>query len=57
MARPGDTLVLAGKGHEDYQVVGDKKIHFSDKETVLELLSSESTENASANVDTPEGER
>jgi UDP-N-acetylmuramoyl-L-alanyl-D-glutamate--2,6-diaminopimelate ligase len=57
MARPGDTLVLAGKGHEDYQVVGDKKTHFSDKETVLELLASESTENVSADVDSPEGER
>ena len=56
IAQPGDTLVLAGKGHEDYQVIGDKKIHFSDKETVLELLSSESTENASANVDSSEGE-
>ncbi|MGB8658372.1 MAG: UDP-N-acetylmuramoyl-L-alanyl-D-glutamate--2,6-diaminopimelate ligase [Candidatus Zixiibacteriota bacterium] len=40
VARPGDTLVLAGKGHEDYQIIGDKKIHFSDKETVLELLGS-----------------
>lgn len=57
MARPGDTLVLAGKGHEDYQVVGDKKTHFSDKETVLELLSSESAENASANVDSSEEEK
>jgi UDP-N-acetylmuramoyl-L-alanyl-D-glutamate--2,6-diaminopimelate ligase len=39
-ARSGDTLVLAGKGHEDYQIIGDKKIHFSDKETVLELLNA-----------------
>ena len=56
MARPGDTLVLAGKGHEDYQIIGDKKIHFSDKETVLKLLSAESAENESANPDSPEGE-
>jgi len=40
IARAGDTLVLAGKGHEDYQIIGDRKIHFSDKETVLELLSA-----------------
>ena len=40
IARSGDTLVLAGKGHEDYQIIGNKKIHFSDKETVLELLNS-----------------
>jgi UDP-N-acetylmuramoyl-L-alanyl-D-glutamate--2,6-diaminopimelate ligase len=39
-ARAGDTLVLAGKGHEDYQIIGDKKIHFSDKETVLEFLNA-----------------
>ena len=41
-ARPGDTLILAGKGHEEYQIIGDKKLHFSDKETALELLSADS---------------
>lgn len=40
IAKAGDTLVLAGKGHEDYQEIGDKKVHFSDKETVLELLNA-----------------
>ncbi len=39
-AQPGDTLILAGKGHEEYQIIGNRKIHFSDKETVLELLSA-----------------
>jgi UDP-N-acetylmuramoyl-L-alanyl-D-glutamate--2,6-diaminopimelate ligase len=39
MAKRGDTLVLVGKGHEDYQIKKDQKFHFSDKETVLELLS------------------
>jgi UDP-N-acetylmuramoyl-L-alanyl-D-glutamate--2,6-diaminopimelate ligase len=39
-ARSGDTLVLAGKGHEDYQIIGDKRAHFSDRETVLELLNA-----------------
>jgi len=38
MAKRGDTLVLVGKGHEDYQIKKDQKFHFSDKETVLELL-------------------
>ncbi len=33
-----DSLVLAGKGHENYQIRKDRKSHFSDKETVLELL-------------------
>jgi UDP-N-acetylmuramoyl-L-alanyl-D-glutamate--2,6-diaminopimelate ligase len=42
MAKSGDTLVLAGKGHEDYQIKKGKKSHFSDKETVLELLGHSS---------------
>jgi len=28
MAQPGDVVVLAGKGHEDYQIIGENKIHF-----------------------------
>jgi len=40
MAKRGDTLVLVGKGHEDYQIKKDQKFHFSDKETVLELLQT-----------------
>ncbi len=31
-AKPGDTVLLAGKGHETYQEVAGKKIHFSDVE-------------------------
>jgi UDP-N-acetylmuramoyl-L-alanyl-D-glutamate--2,6-diaminopimelate ligase len=41
-AQAGDTLILAGKGHEEYQIIGNQKIHFSDKETALELLSVKS---------------
>jgi UDP-N-acetylmuramoyl-L-alanyl-D-glutamate--2,6-diaminopimelate ligase len=37
-ARPGDVVLVAGKGHEDYQVIGEEKIHFSDKEIVQEFL-------------------
>jgi len=48
IVRPGDTLILAGKGHEDYQIIGDKKIHFSDKETVLELLNASAVADSSA---------
>ncbi len=34
----GDVLLIAGKGHEDYQIVGTTKHHFSDHEVVLETL-------------------
>jgi len=36
--QPGDVLVIAGKGHEDYQIVGTEKRHFSDHEVVLETI-------------------
>jgi len=32
LARPGDILLLAGKGHEDYQIIGTVKHHFDDRE-------------------------
>ncbi len=35
LARPGDLLLIAGKGHENYQIVGDEKHHFDDKEEAL----------------------
>lgn len=33
-----DIILVAGKGHEDYQLVGSEKIHYSDRETVAALL-------------------
>ena len=38
LARSGDVVLIAGKGHEEYQVVGTEKIHFSDREVVEEYL-------------------
>ncbi|HPU13972.1 MAG TPA: UDP-N-acetylmuramoyl-L-alanyl-D-glutamate--2,6-diaminopimelate ligase [Aeromicrobium sp.] len=37
-ARPGDTVVIAGKGHEQGQQVGDTLYPFDDREVLLELL-------------------
>jgi len=37
-AAAGDTIVIAGKGHEDYQIIGKTKIHFDDREEVRKAL-------------------
>lgn len=36
--QPGDAVVIAGKGHEDYQILGTVKHHYSDQETVRAWL-------------------
>ncbi len=38
-ARPGDVVVIAGKGHEDYQLVGNRVLEFDDRAVVRELAS------------------
>ena len=40
LAGAGDIILLAGKGHEDYQVLRDKTIHFNDREEVKACLKS-----------------
>lgn len=39
-ARPGDVVLIAGKGHETYQVLKDRTIHFDDREVAREILHS-----------------
>lgn len=38
MARPGDCVLISGKGHEDYQEINGVKHHFSDREELEKLL-------------------
>lgn len=37
-AQSGDVVLIAGKGHEDYQIIGKEKKHFSDREVIENLL-------------------
>lgn len=38
LARSGDLVLIAGKGHEDYQIVGTKKLHFDDRQVAREAI-------------------
>jgi UDP-N-acetylmuramoyl-L-alanyl-D-glutamate--2,6-diaminopimelate ligase len=40
LAEPGDTVLIAGKGHEDYQIFADRTIHFDDREVAREELAA-----------------
>ena len=40
MARPGDAVLIAGKGHEDYQIVGTRKHHFDDREVAAAAIEA-----------------
>ncbi|MDF4962053.1 cyanophycin synthetase, partial [Vibrio parahaemolyticus] len=37
-ASPNDIILLAGKGHEDYQIRNGETIHYSDRESAMQLL-------------------
>ncbi len=38
IAKAGDVLVLAGKGHENYQIIGSDKMHFDEREILGEAF-------------------
>jgi UDP-N-acetylmuramoyl-L-alanyl-D-glutamate--2,6-diaminopimelate ligase len=40
LAEEGDVVVIAGKGHEDYQIVGKTKHHFDDREVAREVIAA-----------------
>lgn len=44
-AKPGDVIVLAGKGHETYQIFKDKTIHYDEREIVRDILNELKAEN------------
>jgi len=33
-----DVVIIAGKGHETYQIIGNEKFHFDDREVALEAI-------------------
>jgi UDP-N-acetylmuramoyl-L-alanyl-D-glutamate--2,6-diaminopimelate ligase len=37
-AEPADLVLIAGKGHEDYQIIGTNRIHFDDREEAEKAL-------------------
>jgi UDP-N-acetylmuramoyl-L-alanyl-D-glutamate--2,6-diaminopimelate ligase len=39
-ATPGDVVLIAGKGHEDYQIIGSQRLHFDDREEAREALGA-----------------
>ena len=38
LAQAGDIVLIAGKGHEDYQILGTRKVHFDDREVAREAI-------------------
>ena len=45
LAKPGDIVLIAGKGHENYQILKDKTIHFDDREEARKALKLKEKKN------------
>ena len=41
LAKPGDVVLVAGKGHEDYQEINGVKHHFDDREVLQDIFKTE----------------
>ena len=41
-AKSGDVVIIAGKGHETYQIIGHEKFHFDDREVAREAIAKRS---------------
>ena len=52
-ARPGDIVLIAGKGHEDYQEIQGKKHPFDDRKVVRQLLQQMRAARAEESEDPP----
>lgn len=39
-ARPDDVVIIAGKGHETYQIIGNEKFHFDDREVAADAIKT-----------------
>jgi UDP-N-acetylmuramoyl-L-alanyl-D-glutamate--2,6-diaminopimelate ligase len=41
LAHPQDIILLAGKGHETYQIIGDERRHFDDREQIAKQFATQ----------------
>jgi UDP-N-acetylmuramoyl-L-alanyl-D-glutamate--2,6-diaminopimelate ligase len=57
LGNPGDVILLAGKGHETYQILGTRRFHFDDRQEAREALLAKSKANGELELTEPENDR